>query len=125
MYCGSKYWRPLKWLGDGEFCCPEHRDLYQGRLRKIAVHLTDDQSLPEPLLESEDPDVRPAPVPEAKPEPAPPRLAAFAPVVKDFSIAAPLEHSRAITDSLPAAFETQARIKRWGLRMRFRHQAGR
>jgi hypothetical protein len=165
LYCGSSYWRPLKWLRDGEFCCKEHRESYQGRLRKIAGTLTESQPSPEVLPQSQDsdfdlrpvssllqsqpapdtfpqsqdPDVRPQPAPSLlESEPAPETLpqsqdpdaglqpvssllASFLPLSKDISARSPVDRGRASTETLPPTFESRARIRRWGLLIRFFH----
>jgi hypothetical protein len=163
LYCGGSYWRPLKWLRDGEFCCQEHRESYQGRLRKIAGTLTEFQPSSDvlakdsafnlgpvsSLLESEPaPDALPQPQypdaglqpasslldskpaaetlpqaqdPDAGLRPVSSLLASFLPLSKDISARAPADRGRASTETLPPTFESRARIRRWGLLIRFFH----
>jgi hypothetical protein len=111
LYCGSKFWRPFRWLRDGEFCSRDHRESYQGRLRKIAGDLTEHQDPSSVTPEAKDPD--------SLVEQAPPLMAAFLPLSKDISAQAPVERGKALTESLPPAFETRVRINRWSLRIRF------
>lgn len=115
LYCGVKFWRPLKWLRDAEFCSREHRESYHGRLRKIAGDLGElverkDSALPAPQSEMPDEQIEREP---------PPLLATFLPLSNDPSIQAPLKRGPSMTQPLRPPFETRTRIKRWGLRMKF------
>src|SRR5690349_13944437 len=135
LYCGGSYWRPLKWLRDGEFCCKEHRESYQGRLRKIAGTLTESQSSPDVLARDSAFNLGPVsslldsePAPETLPQEQQPAaglqpvsslLASFLPLSKHISARAPADRGRASTETLPPTFESRARIRRWGLLIRF------
>jgi|SRR5579863_2007345 len=112
LYCGAKFWRPLS-FGKGEFCSREHREFYYGRLRKIAGSLAASQIPTDGASEKKGP--------VSIFELVSSRLATFLPLPTNISAPTPVDRSRFPAETLPPVFETQARIKRWGLRMRFRH----
>ena len=111
LYCGKKAWWPFKSVGSGEFCGSEHREAYHGRLRKIAGALAE---YDEPPVLKPKPDKLEAFFARASSV-----LATFLPMSEDLSAQAPAKRGPSMPDPLPTAFETHAKIKRWGLRMKF------
>jgi hypothetical protein len=111
LYCGKKPWWPFSSTGSGEFCGSDHREAYHGRLRKIAGELAV---------------YREAPVVKPKPDKfdailarASSVLASFLPMSQEMAAHAPEKRGPSAPDPLPTAFESHAKIKRWGLRMKF------
>ena len=113
LYCGKSSWRPFRRSASGEFCSAAHRESYNERLRKVAGQLAEYQiTPPEPELVAAGPAAPAA------------QLESGVPVASErFSILSflPVQRPGAarMAPALPSAFETGARIKRWGLKMRF------
>lgn len=113
-YCGKSSWRPFRRAAGGEFCNASHRESYNERLRKVAGQLAEYKTvLPEKELVA----AELAPTANAEPE-------SGVPVASErFSIMSflPMQRPGAarMAPALPSTFEASARIKRWGLKMRF------
>jgi len=113
-YCGKSSWRPFRRAAGGEFCNAAHRESYNERLRKLAGQLAEYKTvLPEKELVAADP----VPAVTQQPEPG-------VPVASErFSILSflPMQRPGAarMAPALPSTFEARARIKRWGLKMKF------
>ena len=113
-YCGKSSWRPFRRAAGGEFCNAAHRESYNERLRKVAGQLAEYKTvLPEKELVA----AELAPAANAEPE-------SGVPVASErFSIMSflPMQRPGAarMAPALPSTFEASARIKRWGLKMRF------
>jgi hypothetical protein len=114
LYCGKSAWRPFRRAASGEFCSAAHRESYNERLRKVAGQLAEYRIAP----------------PESERVPADSVAAVTAqlergiPVASErFSILSFLpSHEPGLArmaPALPSTFETRARIRRWGLKMRF------
>lgn len=113
-YCGKSSWRPFRRAAGGEFCNAAHRESYNERLRKVAGQLAEYKTV---LPEKELVTAELAPTANAEPE-------SGVPVASErFSIMSflPMQRPGAarMAPALPSTFEASARIKRWGLKMRF------
>lgn len=113
-YCGKSSWRPFRRAAGGEFCNAAHRESYNERLRKVAGQLAEYKAVPpeKKLVAAEL-----APAATAQPE-------SGVPVASErFSIMSFLPAQKPgaarMAPALPSTFEACARIKRWGLKMRF------
>ena len=117
LYCGKSSWLPFKKLSSGgEFCSSLHRDSYQERLRKVASVL---EQYEIPVQEAEHATADPA---SAAALVARPELRE--PLMSDLFRAlactpAPAPNETRMAPAIPPAFEISARIRRWGLKIRF------
>ena len=113
-YCGKSSWRPFRRTAGGEFCNAAHRESYNERLRKVAGQLAEYKTV---LPEKELVTAELAPAANAEPE-------SGVPVASErFSIMSflPMQRPGAarMAPAMPSTFEARARIKRWGLKMKF------
>jgi hypothetical protein len=111
LYCGKSSWRPFRKRAGGEFCSTAHREFYNERLRKVAGQLAEYTIVPP---ESER--VAAALVSAAN-EPGIPVASERFSILSFLPSQKPGETRMA--PAVPSTFETSARIKRWGLKMRF------
>lgn len=113
LYCGARFWRPFRWLRDGEFCSAEHRQSYRERLRKITGALSVEvQPQESPITAPQTGSLEAAPA-----EPTP--LAPFFPIVRELAMQGPALRRPSASEPLTAPIESHAHIRRWGLRMKF------
>jgi hypothetical protein len=114
LYCGKSSWRPFRKRAGGEFCSAAHRESYNERLRKVAGQLAEYTIVPP---ESERVAAGPVPAAAAQPEPGVPVASERFSILSFLPSQKPGETRMA--PAVPSTFETSARIKRWGLKMRF------
>jgi hypothetical protein len=115
-YCGKSSWVPFKKLTDGEFCSRAHRDSYQERLRKVANVLEQYDVPPqEAARATADPAAAAALV--SRPELREPLMSELFRILTCEPASVPGEARMA--PAVPLQFEFSARIRRWGLRIRF------
>ena len=117
LYCGKSSWSPFKKLSaGGEFCSSTHRDSYQERLRKVASVLTQYEI---PVQEAERASADPASAASlvTRPELREPLMSDLFRVLACTPAQTPGETRMA--PAMPPAFEISARIRRWGLKIRF------
>lgn len=117
LYCGKSSWLPFKKLSSGgEFCSNAHRDSYQERLRKVAGVL-EQYEIPvqEAAHASADPASAAALV--TRPELREPLMSELFRVLA--CTPAPAPSDARMAPAIPPAFEISARIRRWGLRIKF------
>lgn len=117
LYCGKSSWSPFKKLLTGsEFCSSAHRDTYQERLRKVAGVLEQYQI---PAQEAERASANPASAAAllTRPELREPLMSELFGVLACTPASAPSEARMA--PAIPPAFDISARIRRWGLRIKF------
>lgn len=117
LYCGKSSWLPFKKISTGgEFCSSSHRDSYQERLRKVADVLKQYEI---PVQEAEQASADPASAAAlvTRPELREPLMSDLFRVLACTPAQAPGETRMA--PAMPPAFEISARIRRWGLRIRF------
>jgi hypothetical protein len=108
---------PFKKLGSGgEFCSSAHRDSYQERLRKVASVL---EQYEIPVQEAEHASADPASAAAlvTRPELREPLMSDLFRVLA--CTPAPAPGDARMAPAIPPAFEISARIRRWGLRIRF------
>lgn len=116
LYCGKTSWVPFKKLSDGEFCSRAHRDSYQERLRKVANVLKQYEIAPqEAALASTDPAAAAALV--SRPELREPLMSELFRILMCEPVPAP--GGAHMAPAIPPEFETNARIRRWGLKIKF------
>lgn len=117
LYCGKSSWLPFKKLtAGGEFCSSSHRDSYQERLRKVASVL---EHYEIPVQEAEHATADPASAAAlvSRPELREPLMSDLFRALACTPAPAPSEARMA--PAIPPAFEISARIRRWGLRIKF------
>ncbi len=117
LYCGKSSWLPFKKLSSGgEFCSTLHRDSYQERLRKVASIL---EQYEIPVQEAEHATADPASAAAlvSRPELREPLMSDLFRALACTPAPAPSETRMA--PAIPPAFEISARIRRWGLRIKF------
>jgi len=117
LYCGKSSWSPFKKLiSGGEFCSSAHRDSYQERLRKVASVL---EQYDIPVQEAEHASADPASAAALvkRPELREPLMSDLFRVLA--CTPAPAPSDARMAPAIPPAFEVSARIRRWGLKIRF------
>ncbi len=117
LYCGKSSWSPFrKLISGGEFCSTAHRESYQERLRKVAGVL---EQYDIPAQEAERASADPAGVAALAPRPElrEPLVSELFRVLGCTPALAPA-HTR-MAPAIPPAFEISARIRRWGLKIKF------
>jgi len=117
LYCGKSSWLPFKKLNSGgEFCSSAHRDSYQERLRKVASVL---EQYEIPVQEAEHASADPASAAAlvTRPELREPLMSDLFRVLA--CTPAPAPSDARMAPAIPPAFEISARIRRWGLKIRF------
>jgi len=116
LYCGKKSWVPFRKLSDGEFCSRAHRDSYQERLRKVANVLEQYQIAPqEAARATADPAAAVALV--SCSELREPLMSDLFRVLTCEPVPAPGDARMA--PAMPPQLESSARIRRWGLKIKF------
>lgn len=116
-YCGKSSWSPLKKIaGGGEFCSNAHRDAYQQRLRKVAGVL-EQYEIPAREAERASMDPAGAATLVSNPDLREPLMSDLFRVLACSPAVTPAETRMA--PAIPAPFEIRARIRRWGLRIKF------
>lgn len=117
LYCGKSPWLPFKKvITGGEFCSAAHRDSYQERLRRVANVLEHYEVPPqEAARASADPASTAALV--TRPELREPLMSELFRILACTPAPAPGEARMA--PAVPLALEMRARIRRWGLKIRF------
>jgi hypothetical protein len=116
LYCGKSSWLPFKKLSDGEFCSRAHRDSYQERLRKVANVLEQYDIAPqEAARATADPAAAAALV--SRPELREPLMSELFRILTCEPACAP--GGARMAPAIPPVFEISARIRRWGLKIKF------
>lgn len=117
LYCGKSSWSPFKKLSTGgEFCGKAHRDLYHERLRKVAGVL---EQYEIPAREAENASANPASAAAlvSRPELREPLMNDLFRILS--CTPAPAVSEARIAPAIPPHFELSARIRRWGMRIKF------
>jgi hypothetical protein len=116
LYCGKSSWLPFKKRTDGEFCSRAHRDSYQERLRKVANVLEHYDIAPQ---EAERATIDPAAAAAlvSRPELREPLMSELFRILT--CEPAPAAANARTAPAIPPVFEISARIRRWGLKIRF------
>ncbi len=117
LYCGKSSWFPFKKLtADGEFCSSAHRESYQERLRRVAAVL-EQYDIPVQEAEHATSDPAAAAALISHPELRQPLVSDLFHAVACTPAEAPAEIRMA--PEIPPTFEIRARIRRWGLKIKF------
>ncbi len=117
LYCGKSSWSPFKKLtADGEFCSTAHRHSYQQRLRKVASVL-EQYEIPAQEAEHASADPASAAALVTRPELREPLMSDLFRVLACTPAVVPAEARTA--PAIQPAIEIRARIRRWGLKIKF------
>ncbi len=117
LYCGKSSWSPFKKLtAGGEFCSSAHRESYQQRLRKVASVL-EQYEIPSQEAEHASADPASAAALVTRPELREPLMSDLFRALACTPATAPAEARTA--PAIQPPFEIRARIRRWGLKIRF------
>ena len=117
LYCGKSSWSPFKKLiAGGEFCSASHRDSYQERLRKVAGVL-EQYEIPTQVAARATADPASAAALLKRPELREPLMSELFSILS-CTPAIPPAVAR-MAPAIPPAFEISARIRRWGLKIKF------
>lgn len=117
LYCGKSSWSPFKKLiAGGEFCSIAHRDSYQERLRKVAGVL-ELYEIPAQEAARASADPASAAALLKRPELREPLMSELFSILACTPATPPAEARMA--PAIPPAFEISARIRRWGLKIKF------
>lgn len=117
LYCGKSSWSPFKKLAaGGEFCSSAHRQSYQERLRKVASVL-EQYEIPAQEAEHASADPASAATLVTRPELREPLMSDLFRALACTPAPAPAAVRTA--PAIQPAFEISARIRRWGLKIKF------